>query len=96
MPFLECCLVRTVFEQNTEIVEDCKARFEERLQTKSENITKVLRGGIMTLGSYFYCCLLLSLFQRLSIEHQRLKGLLHYEVIPLFLCLFRPTDGQEG
>ena len=31
-----------VFEQNTEIVEDCKARFEERLQAKSENITKEL------------------------------------------------------
>ena len=31
-----------MFEQNTEIVEDCKAKFEESLQEKSENITKEL------------------------------------------------------
>jgi predicted nuclease with TOPRIM domain len=34
--------IKPVFEQNTEIVEDCKARFEESLQEKSENITKEL------------------------------------------------------
>jgi dynein heavy chain len=34
--------IKPVFEQNTELVEDCKARFEERLQGKSENITKEL------------------------------------------------------
>jgi hypothetical protein len=34
--------IKPVFEQNTELVEDCKARFEERLQSKSENITKEL------------------------------------------------------
>ena len=28
--------IRPVFEQNTEIVEDCKARFEDNLQKKSE------------------------------------------------------------
>ena len=34
--------IKPVFEQNTEIVEDCKAKFEESLQEKSENITKEL------------------------------------------------------
>ena len=34
--------IKPVFEQNTEIVEDCKAKFEERLQGKSENIVKEL------------------------------------------------------
>ena len=34
--------IKPVFEQNTEIVEDCKAKFEESLQGKSENITKEL------------------------------------------------------
>lgn len=28
--------IRPVFEQNTEVVEDCKARFEDNLQKKSE------------------------------------------------------------
>lgn len=31
-----------VFEQNTEIVEDCKARFEDNLQKKSEWISREL------------------------------------------------------
>jgi len=34
--------IRPVFEQNTEIVEDCKARFEDNLQKKSEWISKEL------------------------------------------------------
>jgi hypothetical protein len=34
--------IRPVFEQNTEIVEDCKAKFEDNLQKKSEWITREL------------------------------------------------------
>ncbi len=34
--------VRPVFEQNTEIVEDCKAKFEDNLQKKSEWIVREL------------------------------------------------------
>ena len=34
--------IRPVFEQNTEIVEDCKARFEDNLSKKSEWISKEL------------------------------------------------------
>lgn len=34
--------IRPVFEQNTEIVEDCKARFEDNLQKKSEWISREL------------------------------------------------------
>ena len=34
--------IKPVFEQNTEIVEDCKARFEDNLQKKSDWITKEL------------------------------------------------------
>jgi hypothetical protein len=33
---------RPVFEQNTEIVEDCKAKFEDNLQKKSEWISREL------------------------------------------------------
>ena len=35
--------IKPVFEQNTEIVEDCKARFEDNLQKKSDWITKELQ-----------------------------------------------------
>ena len=34
--------IKPVFEQNTEIVEDCKARFEDNLSKKSEWISKEL------------------------------------------------------
>ena len=34
--------IKPVFEQNTEIIEDCKARFEDNLQKKSDRITKEL------------------------------------------------------
>ena len=34
--------IKPVFEQNTEIVEDCKARFEDNLQKKSDWITNEL------------------------------------------------------
>lgn len=34
--------IRPVFEQNTEIIEDCKAKFEENLQKKSEWIVREL------------------------------------------------------
>ncbi len=34
--------IRPVFEQNTEIVEDCKAKFEDNLQKKSEWIVREL------------------------------------------------------
>ena len=34
--------IRPVFEQNTEIVEDCKAKFEDNLQKKSEWISREL------------------------------------------------------
>lgn len=34
--------IKPVFEQNTEIVEDCKAKFEDNLQKKSEWIVKEL------------------------------------------------------
>ena len=44
--------IKPVFEQNTEIVEDCKAKFEERLQGKSENIVKELELGFYFLMDY--------------------------------------------
>ena len=34
--------IKPVFEQNTEIIEDCKAKFEETLQRKSDWIIKEL------------------------------------------------------
>ena len=34
--------IKPVFEQNTEIIEDCKAKFEDNLQKKSEWIGKEL------------------------------------------------------
>ena len=32
--------IKPVFEQNTEIIEDCKAKFEDNLQKKSDWITR--------------------------------------------------------
>ena len=55
-----------MFEQNTEIVEDCKARFEDNLQKKSDWITKELQklslrvqeleelGEILNIQQYTY------------------------------------------
>ena len=34
--------IKPVFEQNTEIIEDCKAKFEDNLQKKSEWIVREL------------------------------------------------------
>jgi hypothetical protein len=34
--------IKPVFEQNTEIIEDCKAKFEDNLQRKSDWIVKEL------------------------------------------------------
>ena len=58
--------IKPVFEQNTEIVEDCKARFEDNLQKKSDWITKELQklslrvqeleelGEILSIQQYTY------------------------------------------
>ena len=58
--------IKPVFEQNTEIVEDCKARFEDNLQKKSDWITKELQklslrvqeleelGEILNIQQYTY------------------------------------------
>ena len=61
--------IKPVFEQNTEIVEDCKARFEDNLQKKSDWITKELEklsvrvqeleelGEINSIQQYTYVCI---------------------------------------
>ena len=65
--------IKPVFEQNTEIVEDCKARFEDNLQKKSDWITKELvklslrvqeleeLGEILNIQQYTYVRLLNSI-----------------------------------
>ena len=65
--------IRPVFEQNTEIVEDCKAKFEDNLQKKSEWISRELEklssrvqeleelGEINSIQQYTYVILILSI-----------------------------------
>ena len=57
---------KPVFEQNTEIIEECKARFEDNLQKKSDHIIKELSklslrvqeleelGDVTTIQQYTY------------------------------------------
>ena len=61
--------IRPVFEQNTEIIEDCKAKFEDHLQRKSDWIVRELDklsnrvqeleelGDIQSIQQYTYASL---------------------------------------